>query len=86
VTAAKKTLKPLGILVTVSEMVYGFTKDGGSKAVLEAIDVISLHELPYFSSESLFCDLLNIIELLIMMFCSQGYYWCSCLASRREGH
>lgn len=52
VTAAKKTLKPLGIPVTVSDMVYGFTKGGGSKAVLEAIDQISVHMLPYFSTKA----------------------------------
>jgi hypothetical protein len=51
VTATKKTLAPLGIPVTVSDIVYGFTKDGGSEAVLEAFDQISLHELPFFSSE-----------------------------------
>jgi exo-beta-1,3-glucanase (GH17 family) len=52
VTAAKKTLAPLGIPVTVSDMVYGFTKDGGSQAVLEAIDQISIHELPFFSTKA----------------------------------
>ena len=50
VTAAKETLAPLGVPVTVSDMVYGFTKDGGSEPVLEAIDQISIHELPFFSS------------------------------------
>ncbi|KIM80532.1 glycoside hydrolase family 17 protein [Piloderma croceum F 1598] len=52
VIAAEKTLKPLGIPVTVSDMVYGFTKDGGSKAVLEAIDQISIHMLPFFSTKA----------------------------------
>jgi hypothetical protein len=48
VTAAKKILKTLSIPATVRDMVYGFTKDGGSDAVLGTID----HELPFFSSES----------------------------------
>lgn len=52
VTAAKKKLKPLGIPVTVSDMAYGFKKDGGSEPVLEAIDQISLHMLPYFSTKA----------------------------------
>jgi len=52
VTAAKKTLAPLGIPVTVSDMVYGFTKDGGSEAVLTAIDQISVHELPFFITKA----------------------------------
>jgi len=52
VNAAKKTLKPLGIPVSVSDMVYGFTKDGGAANVLEAIDQISVHELPFFSTKA----------------------------------
>jgi len=52
VTAAKKILKSLGIPVTVSDMVYGFKKDGGSKAVLEAIDQIGIHMLTFFSTKA----------------------------------
>lgn len=52
VTAAKKTLAPLAIPVTVSDMVYGFTKDGGSQPVLEAIDQISIHTLPFFYTKA----------------------------------
>jgi hypothetical protein len=51
ITKAKKTLALLDIPVTVSDIGYGFTKDGGSEAALQAIDQISRHELLFFSSE-----------------------------------
>jgi hypothetical protein len=51
-------------------MVYGFTKGGGSKAVLEAIDQISVHMLPYFSSECPANDLLNLNGWFLIMGCN----------------
>lgn len=52
VTAAKKTLAPLGIPVTVSDMAYGFQKDGGASQVLEAMDSVNAHILPFFSTKA----------------------------------
>lgn len=54
VTAAQKTLAPLGINVTVSEMAYGYQyqASSGSANVLKAIDFIDAHMLPYFAQDA----------------------------------
>lgn len=45
---AKKNLSSLGIPVTVSEMAYGYQEHGGAQNVLDAIDSINIHMLPFF--------------------------------------
>ena len=57
VKSAKKTLAPLGIKVTVSEMAYGYQERDGSQAVLDALDFINIHMLPYFSTKASTCEL-----------------------------
>lgn len=56
VTAAKKNLTSLGIPVTVSEMAYGYTERGGAQDVLDAIDSINIHMLPFFSTKASTCE------------------------------
>ncbi|KAF7979783.1 hypothetical protein HWV62_40820 [Athelia sp. TMB] len=52
VTAYKKKLEPYQINVTVSELVYGFeeTSASGRTAVLEAMDNVHVHTLPFFDT------------------------------------
>ena len=50
VKSAKQNLASLGIFVTVSEMAYGYQSSGGAQAVLDAIDFVGLHMLPFFST------------------------------------
>jgi exo-beta-1,3-glucanase (GH17 family) len=54
VTEAKATLAPYGIHLTVSDLAYGFqsTINDGSMNVLNAVDYVSLHMLPYFSTSA----------------------------------
>jgi exo-beta-1,3-glucanase (GH17 family) len=52
VLAAKASLKGLGIPVTVSEMAYGYQKDGGAQNVLDATDSINIHMLPFFAGDA----------------------------------
>lgn len=49
VLAAKKKLAPLGIPVIVSEMAYGYQARGGAQSVLDAIDAVGAHMLPFFA-------------------------------------
>lgn len=46
---AKSALSDLQIPVTVSEMAYGYQERGGAQDVLDAIDLINVHMLPFFS-------------------------------------
>lgn len=46
---AKSRLSDLGILVTVSELAYGYQERGGAQDVLDAIDFINIHMLPFFA-------------------------------------
>src|SRR5579863_7674786 len=46
---AKKCLSGLGIPVTVSELAYGYQERGGAQNVLDAIDSINIHMLPFFA-------------------------------------
>jgi len=46
---AKKSLSGLGIPITVSELAYGYQERGGAQDVLDAIDVINIHMLPFFA-------------------------------------
>ncbi|KAJ7143994.1 glycoside hydrolase superfamily [Mycena epipterygia] len=52
VTAAKANLLSLHIPVTISEMAYGYQEheDDGAQDVLDAIDLIDVHMLPFFST------------------------------------
>ncbi|KAK2464527.1 hypothetical protein APHAL10511_003506 [Amanita phalloides] len=56
VYAAKANLSSLGIPVTVSELVYGYQERGGAHDVLKAQDSISVHVLPFFSSDASTAD------------------------------
>jgi exo-beta-1,3-glucanase (GH17 family) len=53
VVAAKKKLSDVGINVTVSELAYGYQKsDGNAQNVLDALDSINIHMLPFFSASA----------------------------------
>jgi hypothetical protein len=52
VLSAKKRLSSLDIPVTVSELAYGYQANGGAQNVLDAIDSINIHMLPFFSSKA----------------------------------
>lgn len=52
VLSAKKSLSSLDIPVTVSELAYGYQANGGAQNVLDAIDSINIHMLPFFSSKA----------------------------------
>ena len=49
---AKKSLSGLGIPVTVSELAYGYQETEGSQMVLDAIDFINIHMLPFFAQNA----------------------------------
>jgi hypothetical protein len=51
---AKKNLSDIGVHVTVSELAYGYQvrHSSGSQAVLDAIDSINIHILPFFSGDA----------------------------------
>lgn len=55
VLLAQKNLSALEIPVTVSELAYGFQSRmaDGSQAVLDAIDFVDVHMLPYFAQVSI---------------------------------
>ncbi|KAI0743869.1 glycoside hydrolase superfamily [Daedaleopsis nitida] len=52
VTLAKQNLSSLNIPVTVSELAYGYQEHGGAQAVLDAIDSINIHMLPFFAQDA----------------------------------
>ncbi|KAF8622756.1 hypothetical protein AX15_006846 [Amanita polypyramis BW_CC] len=52
VDAAKGNLSSLGIPVTVSELAYGYQERGGAQDVLDALDLINIHMLPFFSAQA----------------------------------
>ncbi|KAF9647816.1 hypothetical protein BDM02DRAFT_3097479 [Thelephora ganbajun] len=56
VKSAKQNLAPLGILVTVSDMAYGYQSNGGAQSVLDAVDFVDLHMLPFFSTTATTAD------------------------------
>ncbi|KAI0062920.1 hypothetical protein BV25DRAFT_1803220 [Artomyces pyxidatus] len=49
VIAAKANLSSLNIPVTVSELAYGYQERGGAQNVLDALDFINIHMLPFFA-------------------------------------
>ena len=53
VIKAKQNLSSIGIPVTVSELAYGYQKYGATaQKVLNAIDSINIHMLPFFASNA----------------------------------
>ncbi|OJT09269.1 hypothetical protein TRAPUB_14266 [Trametes pubescens] len=52
VMLAKANLSSLGIPVTVSELAFGYQERGGAQDVLDAIDSINIHMLPFFSQQA----------------------------------
>ncbi|KAG0704512.1 glycoside hydrolase superfamily [Suillus ampliporus] len=50
VLSLKSKLRGVGIPVTVSELAYGYQERGGAQDVLDAIDFINAHMLPFFST------------------------------------
>jgi exo-beta-1,3-glucanase (GH17 family) len=54
VNSAKQNLSDIGVQVTVSEMAYGYQahNTSGSQAVLDAIDCINAHMLPFFAKDA----------------------------------
>ena len=52
VELAKEKLAPLGIPVTVSEMAWGYQSYDDATDVMEAIDMIDAHMLPFFSQSA----------------------------------
>ena len=52
VKQAKANLSSLGIPVTVSELAYGYQERGGAQDVLDAIDFINIHTLPFFDQKA----------------------------------
>ncbi|KAI0030066.1 glycoside hydrolase superfamily [Vararia minispora EC-137] len=56
VKAAESRLKSVRIPVTVSELAYGYQERGGAQNVLDAIDSINIHMLPFFSQNASTAD------------------------------
>ncbi|KAH8108086.1 glycoside hydrolase superfamily [Cristinia sonorae] len=52
VIKAKANLSDLHIPVTVSELAYGFQERGGAQDLLDAIDSINIHMLPFFAQDA----------------------------------
>ena len=54
VTNMKQNLSDIGVQVTVSELAYGYQvrNASGSQAVLDAVDVINAHMLPFFAGDA----------------------------------
>ncbi|KDR78677.1 hypothetical protein GALMADRAFT_1364959 [Galerina marginata CBS 339.88] len=52
INAAKTNLSSLHIPVTISEMAYGYQESVGSNDVMNAIDLVDAHMLPFFSTQA----------------------------------
>lgn len=54
VNNAKQNLSDIGINVTVSELAYGYQErnSSGSQGVLDAMDSINAHMLPFFAGDA----------------------------------
>ncbi|TFK44822.1 glycoside hydrolase superfamily [Crucibulum laeve] len=52
VLAAKANLSSLHIPVTVSELAFGYQERGGAQELLDALDSINIHMLPFFSQNA----------------------------------
>jgi exo-beta-1,3-glucanase (GH17 family) len=69
VVAAKSNLSSLQIPVTVSELAYGYAERGGAQNVLDAVDYINIHMLPFFSQSATtgrsLCSYRGIFQLIL---------------------
>ncbi|KIO09870.1 glycoside hydrolase family 17 protein [Pisolithus tinctorius Marx 270] len=52
VLSVKTQLSGVSVPVTVSELAFGYQERGGAQDVLDAIDFINIHMLPFFSTEA----------------------------------
>ncbi|KAH9176339.1 glycoside hydrolase superfamily [Lactarius sanguifluus] len=52
VIAAKQNLSDIGIPVTVSDLAYGYQRNGGAQDVLDAIDSININMLPFIAASA----------------------------------
>ncbi|KDQ20380.1 glycoside hydrolase family 17 protein [Botryobasidium botryosum FD-172 SS1] len=52
VTNVKNQVGTYGVKVSISEMQYGYTVQGDSKAVLNAIDAVHAHQIPFFDGDA----------------------------------
>ena len=54
VTEAKAALQDVGVPVTVSELAYGYQErwGDGAQSVLDAVDWVNVHMLPFFSGQA----------------------------------
>ncbi|PFH45760.1 glycoside hydrolase family 17 protein [Amanita thiersii Skay4041] len=52
VAQAKTNLSSVGIPVTVSELAFGYQERDGAQDVLDAVDSINIHMLPYLSQQA----------------------------------
>lgn len=73
VLSLKSQLSGVGIPVTVSELAYGYQQQGGAQDVLDAIDFINIHMLPFFSGEATTGgDAWPLVETDMNWFIQQG--------------
>lgn len=63
VYSAKERLSDIGIPVTVSELAYGYQRNGGAQDVLDAIDSINIHMLPFFAANATTGMRLSLLSL-----------------------
>lgn len=56
VVLAQANLSSLHIPVTVSELATGYQERGGGQDVLDVIDSINIHMLPFFSTKATTCE------------------------------
>ncbi|KAI0745412.1 glycoside hydrolase superfamily [Earliella scabrosa] len=52
ILAAKKNLSSLGIPVTISELAYGYQEHDNAPMVMDAIDLVDIHMLPFFAQDA----------------------------------
>ena len=55
ILAAKKNLSSLGIPVTISELAYGYQEHDNAPMVMDAIDLVDIHMLPFFAQDASTC-------------------------------
>ncbi|EPT02621.1 hypothetical protein FOMPIDRAFT_114078 [Fomitopsis schrenkii] len=73
VKQAKANLSSLGIPVTVSELAYGYQEHGGAQDVLDAVDFINIHALPFFDHKASTANMAwPIVENTINFFSKNG--------------
>ena len=80
VTLAKQNLSSLGIPVTVSELAYGYQERGGAQDVLDAIDSINIHMLPFFAqtASTCMCSFTRMVHYMPPhIYLSEGGFTCS---------